>query len=96
MSDFCSVSFVKKSRKRHPCERCNEWIDAGSSCVVFSGHWDGYMFRCYQHDECHEASARCKDFLPEEPFEPGECMRGKTYAETNEIRSRIRDEEAAS
>ena len=87
-----NVFAVKKTRKKHYCIWCNEVIEIGSTCTAFSGKGEDGMFRVLMHDECKAAMDRDEDYDSWEPFEPGECLRGKTYSESDEIK-RKRGEE---
>jgi hypothetical protein len=67
---------IKKTRKPHRCDWCNEPIEVGSSCeyrvYIFDGFGTDYM-----HPECNEAMNKSKDFPLDEGWLPGEFKRGQ-------------------
>jgi len=66
-----------KTRKRHRCEWCNEWIDvneyANYRVYIFSGDFNhGHM-----HLECNDAmNSNLTDIDPDEGWSPGDFKRG--------------------
>ena len=51
-------TMVKKTRKRHRCEWCPEWIEVGQAAMNRAYVWEGEFHHGYLHPECWEALCR--------------------------------------
>lgn len=56
MSDFQSSREIKATRKRHVCEQCNRWIEAGSPSHYSFGIYEGEAYSLHTHVECQAAA----------------------------------------
>lgn len=57
MSDFHTQRSIKATRRDHVCDQCNKPIPKGSPADYGSGKYDGYIYSCYCHVECHAAAS---------------------------------------
>lgn len=84
MSDFCSLTHIKKTRRERSCDWCGESIPAGSAAWKTAGCNQGKFWKAYWHPECVEANQRLtqaeRDELQDD-WEPGEFTRGMTPRE---------------
>jgi len=84
MSFTALTSEVRKARKDHCCVWCREKILAGENCFYQSGPFDGVFQSNYWHIECDKAAGRDDDL--DDGFTAGECRRGMTYRESDDVR----------
>lgn len=80
--EFYNEREVKKTRKNHRCQWCNEPIPAGSSTVYTSGVFEGDFFSGHMHKECAHAmhKADCED-----GYIPGEHARGSVLEDGGQL-----------
>lgn len=55
MGDFHNHRTIKATRKRHVCEQCGKWIEAGSPAEYETGSYFGEFYSGHQHVECRAA-----------------------------------------
>ena len=66
-----------KTKKRHRCEWCNEWIEAGTEANYRSYVFNGDFNHGHMHPECNDAMNSGKaDIDPDEGWMPGDFKRG--------------------
>jgi len=87
MSDFCSLTHIKKTRRERICDWCGESIPAGSTAWKTAGCNQGEFWKGHLHPECVEANQRLTPAERDElrdGWEPGEFMRGMTPRESRQ------------
>ncbi len=75
MSDLSSYP-IKKTRKSHLCEWCDELLAPGSPAHYRAYIFDGGFGHGWMHPECWDAMARIDVDLLEEGWMPGDFPRG--------------------
>lgn len=73
---FYSESVVKRTKRAHRCDWCNEAIPAGESCVKHAGMGEDF-FSGWIHFEC-AAALRSADWVRQDGYDQGAQARGRT------------------
>ena len=82
---FYSDRWVAKTRKRHACQWCGTFIEAGEAAHYSAGHFDGDFWHGYMHPECSEAEQGRPWEERAEGWMFGENTRGRTDGEKGPV-----------
>lgn len=60
---FVGDEKVVKTRKRHQCHGCLDYIEVGEKAFYQSGHNGDCWYRLYMHTDCNDLVNKHIDFL---------------------------------
>ena len=70
MSDFQTITHVKRTAKDHVCNQCGTPIEKGLPAINYKGSYEGYFYCEYDHVDCNEAAREINHYVDAYNGEP--------------------------